>query len=644
MSKSKTEAPYGSWESPITSNLLVSRSDHLGDIRVSAEGIFWTEGRPLEKGRSVLVQMDSKGKINDCVPSTINVRTQAHEYGGICFVPFEDRVYYVNYADQRIYCKSATGNANPLTPVNKMRYADLIVDAPRQRLIAVCEDHSAESQEARNYLVAIDMQGEHAIETLTSGADFYSNPRISPDGTQLAWLSWNHPNMPWDGTDLMLADLDEAGTLKNAKQVAGGLDISVFQPEWSPGGALYFVADPEGWWNLHRYQKGQVECVLKKEAEFGLALWVFGMSTYAIHSDSILYCTYCVNGIWSLGRLNIDAQTLTEIPTEFTDIHSLSCYGDTLVFLGCAPSEPNGFYAFDSESERIRLLKRAGKMDLDTADLSTPKAVEYPTGNGSTAHAFYYPPQNKNYTGLPGELPPLRVIIHGGPTGLATSSFSLSIQYWTSRGFAVMDVNHRGSTGYGRAYRTQLNGNWGVMDREDCLNGAQYLVSEKLADPKRLTIRGGSAGGYSVLSALTFGDVFSAGASYYGICDLEALVSDTHKFEARYMDSLVGPHPEKKEVYQARSPIHHTDQLSCPVIILQGLEDKIVPPNQSEMMVNALKAKGIPVAYLTFEGEQHGFRNAKNIKRSLEGELSFYAQLFGFDPAETIDPTVIMRG
>lgn len=644
MADTKTIAPYGTWKSPITTDLLIGNSLNLHDVRIAPEGIFWTEGRPLEKGRIALVHSTQRGHSQDVTPPDSNVRTRVHEYGGICFVPFNDHVYFVNYSDQRIYCSDSSQNAFPITPENSFRYADLVVDVARRRLICVCEDHSAEGEEAVNSIVAISLEQDHALTTLESGNDFYANPRLSPDGTQLAWVTWNHPNMPWDSTELMLADIDSSGNLNTPMCIAGGADVAVFQPEWSPEGVLYFIADPEGWWNFHRYQNGNVDCLLPMEAEFGLPQWVFGMSTYAFQSATQLYCTYSQKGIWHLASLDLNTHKLTTIPTEFSEISSLSCDGNTLVFLASSPTTPEGVYAMDMANQTIQCLKLSNDLEFHTDNISQAQAIEFPSANQSTAHAFYYPPQNRDYESAEDELPPLVVIIHGGPTGQSSSCFNLGTQYWTNRGFAVLDINHRGSTGFGRAYRTLLYDNWGVVDYEDCLAGAQYLVSQKLADPQRLCIRGGSAGGYTVLCALTFGDVFTTGASYFGVSDVEALARDTHKFESRYCDRLIGPYPEQKALYQKRSPIHSIDQLSCPVIVLQGLDDKIVPPNQAEMIVDALKKKGVPVAYLAFAGEQHGFRKASNIKRSREAEFSFYAQIFGFEPADPIEPVEIING
>jgi dipeptidyl aminopeptidase/acylaminoacyl peptidase len=632
-------APYGSWASPITSDLIVAGSIRLGEIRLDGDRLYWSEGRPTEGGRNVIVHWQPTG-LTDLTPDPFNVRTRVHEYGGGAYIVVDGTVYFSNFADQRLYQQPAGQAPQPITPEGPYRYADAVWDAQRQRLICVREEGQAEGEPV-NTLVGISLTAHHAGTVLMSGSDFYASPRLSPDGRQLAWISWNHPNMPWDGTELWIAAVDEQGQLHGPHCIAGGTEESVFQPEWSPDGVLYFVSDRTGWWNLYRWQDNRVEPLCPKTAEFGLPQWVFRMATYGFASADTLICTYAERGLQILAQLNTRTKELTPIPTPYTAIGGLQVSATQAAFLGGTPDAPSAIATLDLTTHDIQVIRRASTMDIDPGYLSRPQVIEFPTNNGLTAHAIYYPPQNKDFVAPPEERPPLRVQGHGGPTAATSATFNPGIQYWTSRGIAVLDVNYGGSTGYGRAYRERLKGNWGIVDVDDCANGAEYLVKQGQVDGDRLVIQGGSAGGYTTLAALTFRSTFKAGASYYGVSDLKALAEDTHKFESRYLDGLIGPYPERQDLYEARSPIHHVHQLSCPVIFFQGDEDKIVPPNQAEMMVAALKEKGLPVAYVLFEGEQHGFRKAENIKRALDGELYFYAQVFGFTLAEAIEPVAI---
>ncbi len=641
-------APYGSWKSPITADLIVAGTIGLGQIALDGENVYWTEGRPAEGGRNVIVRRTADGKIADMTPSPFNVRTRVHEYGGGTFTVSNGTVYFSNFGDQRLYRQTPGSEPQPLTLEANRRYADAVIDPQRRRIICVCEDHSNGGHEPANCLVSINVEnGEDAL-VLASGSDFYSSPRLSPDNSQLAWLSWNHPNMPWDGTQLWVASIKEDGSLSEPQLVAGGVEESVFQPEWSPDGVLYFVSDRTDWWNFYRWQpslgKGgvwMVESLCEMEAEFGLPQWVFGMSTYAFESANRIICTYTQEGIWYLASLDTQTKQLEVIETPYTEISSLHAANGRAAFMAGSATEPTAIVQMDLATRQIEVLRRSSELEIDTGYLSMPQAIAFPTENGLTAYAIFYPPQNKDYTAPPEEKPPLIVKSHGGPTASTSSAFNLRIQYWTSRGFAFVDVNYGGSTGYGREYRQRLKDNWGIVDVDDCVNAAKYLAEQGLVDGERLAIAGGSAGGYTTLAALTFRDVFKAGASYYGVSDLEILAKETHKFESRYLDGLIGPYPERKDLYEKRSPIHFTDQLSCPVIFFQGLEDKVVPPNQAEIMVEAIKAKGLPVAYVAYEGEQHGFRRAENIKRTLDGEFYFYSRVFGFEPADVIEPVTI---
>lgn len=665
-------ASYGSWRSPITAELIVKGSIGLGQIEVEGDHLYWTEGRPAEGGRSAIVHRDPNGVIKDLIPAPFNARSRVHEYGGGSLAVDQGVVYFVNFADQRIYTvkiqAGANSETNPemnpeikapiaLTEAGNYRYADIAIDRPRQRLIAIREDHSLEG-EPINTLVAIDLTNGSHQQVLASGQDFYSSPALSSDGKYLAWLTWQHPDLPWYNTQLWVAAFDEAGNLEKPQLVAGGKDESIFQPEWGAEGSLYFVSDRSNWWNLYCWQQGEITPICEMAAEFGLPQWVFAMKTYGFASPVVtegsravtersrneeIICTYGQQGIWYLGKINLQTKELVTLDIPYTDISGLRVANGKAMFLGGSATAPTALVMMDLQTQELEVIRVSSQVTVPSSYFSVPEAIAFPTEQGLTAYGFYYPPCNPDYVAIAGEKPPLIVKSHGGPTAATSSSFSLRIQFWTSRGFAVLDVNYGGSTGYGREYRLRLDGQWGIVDVDDCTNGAKYLVSRGLADPQKLAIAGGSAGGFTTLAALTFRDTFQAGASYYGVSDLEALARDTHKFEARYLDRLIGAYPDQQEIYKERSPINFTDKLDCPVIFFQGLEDKVVPPNQAEMMVEALQKKGLPVAYVAYPGEQHGFRQAENIQRTLEGELYFYSRVFGFALAEAIAPVEIFN-
>jgi dipeptidyl aminopeptidase/acylaminoacyl peptidase len=641
----KKVKPYGSWKSPITTDLITSETIKLGGIVIDGQDVYWRESRPREKGRNVIVHHKSNGQTVDVIPPSFNARTRVHEYGGGEFLVIDGTVYFSNFADQRLYC--ANGNPpHPITPKTAMRYADGIFDRSRQRIICVCEDHTNTEREPINTIIGLDLDNKSAgiapRRVLVSGHDFYASPRISPDGKHLAWLAWNHPNMPWDGSELWIGELLSNGLLGCAECVAGGSEEGIFRPTWSPDGTLYFVSDQNGWWNLYRSSDGEkVEPVIEMEAEFGLPQWVFGLSTYAFESAQRIICTYFQQGTWHLNSLDIETKRLDPIEVPYTTISEIRTAPGQVVFQGGSPTESTSIVRLDLATGELETLRRTSQAKIDKKYLSLPRPIEYPTENDLTAHAFFYPPKNDDYDTPTDELAPLLVISHGGPTGMTDNTLDLTTQYWTSRGIAVLDVNYGGSTGYGREYRQRLQGQWGVVDVDDCVNGALHLAKSGAVDRNRLIIRGGSAGGYTTLCALTFRDIFKAGASYYGVGDLEALAKETHKFESRYLDRLIGPYPERRDLYVARSPINFADKLNCPVIFFQGLEDQVVPPVQTEMMVDALCKKKVPVAYVPFEGEQHGFRRAENIKRALDAELYFYSRIFGFPLAEPVKPVTI---
>ncbi len=634
-------APYGSWKSPISADLISTEGRRIIEAVADGEDIYWIEMRSIENGRYVIVRRTPDGETTDVTPPIFSARTRVHEYGGAAFLVNDGTVYFSNFEDQRLYRQSTGSEPQPITSEADLRYADGVIDTERNRLLCVREDHTDTEREATNALVGIPLDGTDDQRVLVSGNDFYSSPRLSPDGTRLAWMTWNHPNMPWDGAELWVGEIGADGSLNHTECVAGGVDESIFQPEWSPDGTLYFVSDRTNWWNLYRYQDGTVEPLCEMEAEFGRPQWIFGMSTYKFVSVNQIICTYTQDGVWHLASLDTVTRRLDSIETPYTSISNLQVLPGGILFNASSSTESASIVRLDLATRQLEVVCRSSEIKIDAGYFSPPQAIEFPTEGGLSAHAFFYPPQNRDYTAPADDLPPLLVISHGGPTSATSTALDLEIQYWTSRGIAVLDVNYGGSSGYGRAYRQRLNGQWGLVDVDDCVNGARYLAEHGYVDADQLAIRGGSAGGYTTLSALTFRDVFKAGASYYGISDLEAMTRDTHKFESRYLDSLIGPYPEEQNLYRERSPIHFTDHLSCPLILFQGLEDKVVPPNQAEMMVEALRAKGLPVAYVPFEGEQHGFRRSENIQRSLEAELYFYAQVFGFVPADTIEPVMV---
>jgi len=634
-------APYGAWKSPLTADWILAGMVGLSAPRADAADLYWIELRPSEAGRNVLVRRTQGGEVSDVTPPGFNVRTRVHEYGGGAYTVSTGTVYFSNFADGRLYRQAPGGAPGPITPEAPMRYADMVVDGGRNRLILIREDHTASDRDAVNTIAALDLAVGDTGQVLVGGNDFYSTPRLSSDGKRLAWLTWNHPNMPWDGTELWLADLDAEGVPVNPRLVAGGLAESIFQPEWSPDGLLHFISDRSGWWNLYRLRDGAVEPLHLMEAEFGQPQWAFGQSTYAFTGPRDLYCVYNGMGTEHLAHLDTETGAFTPIELPYSSISSIQAAGRRLIFIAGSPTTATALVELDPATGERNTLRRSDDRDLDPGYLSVPQAVEFPTEGGLTSHGLFYAPRNRDYRAPDRELPPLLVMIHGGPTSQTSSALRPTIQYCASRGFAVFDVNYGGSTGYGRAYRQRLNGQWGVVDVDDCVNGARYLAEKRLVDPKRLAITGGSAGGYTTLAALTFRDLFHAGASYYGISDLEALEGDDHKFESRYNDSMLGPYPEARDLYRARSPLYSAERLRRPVIFFQGLDDPVVQPVQSEKMVAAMRANGVPVAYLAYPGEMHGFRAAANIKRSLEAEFYFYSRIFGYEPADQIEPVEI---
>ncbi len=627
-------APYGEWISPITTDLIVADTVRLSQPSIENRIVYWVEDRPAEDGRGVLVRWTESEGCRDLVPVLFSVRSRVHEYGGGSYLAVGGRHWFVNERDQNIYEAFLNKDPIQITDTATRRYADLVFDVHHDRLICVVEDHSP-TDEPFNCLVAVSLaDGKETV--LVEGHDFYSNPRLDPEGRRLTWLSWDHPNLPWDSTQPWLAVIKADGSLDDVTPIPVGDDVSVFCPRWSPNGDLYLVSDATDWWNLYRFEDGAMQPVCKQAAEFGLPQWLFGMSTYAFSSESRIICAYTRDGLWHLCSLDTNTAELTELDLPWTAVEHVAADNGCAVLIAGAPDQPRSLVLLDLVTGANEILRVSNKVTNDNGYVSTPKAISYPTGGGEKSHALYYAPANKDYVGPEDELPPLLVICHGGPTAATNTAQKLGIQYWTSRGFAVLDVNYRGSTGFGRSYRQKLYGAWGVADVEDCINGSKYLADQGKVDANRLAISGGSAGGFTVLCALTFHDTFRVGGSHFGIGDLETMFDDTHKFESRYDHWLLGPRSESGQLLIERSPARHADLLNCPVIFFQGLEDKVVPPSQSEIMVETLKKNGLPVAYIAFPNEAHGFRRAESIRASIEGELAFFGKILGFKPADPL--------
>lgn len=625
--------PCGTWESPITSEMLVGGAVRLGEIVVDGDDVWWAETRPDEGGRTVLVRNGT-----DQTDQNINVRTLVHEYGGSAWRVRNGVLVYSQYSDQRLYRLDKLGNSIPLTPEPEIqqsyRYADGRITNNENWYVCVRELHASSAEEPSNEIVAVPLDGSQQIKVLVSGPDFVSSPRVSKEGDQIAWVQWNHPNMPWDDTQLCIASLDEM-LLSNQKVIKSQAE-SFFQPEWDDQGNLHVVSDRNNWWNLFRVDQSTNEIDLTAltniEAEIGLPQWVFGQSRYAFVGDQIWF-VYRKAGIDRLAILSLDGQ-FERIEIDATEIESVVNYQDGIVATVSSWKAESSVMSITREG--IRPLSKIRDLNIDESWFPIPQTFTYQTSDSEEAHALFYPPTNPEYEINEKEKPPLIVLAHGGPTAAARRQLQLAITYWTSRGFGVADVDYRGSTGYGRAFRNRLHDSWGLADVEDCVAVAKYLVAQKKVDKNKLAIKGGSAGGFTVLAALTFHDTFTAGASRYGIADLAILAKDTHKFESRYLDRLVGKWPEDEETYRQRSPIHHIEQLSTPMVILQGSEDPIVPPNQAHLMAQKLKENDIPHALIEFSDEGHGFRKAPNIKKAIESELAFFAHIFGFEPFDDL--------
>lgn len=656
----RSERPYGSWKSPIDSNLIVSNMVRMGKVCLDDNDAFWLETRPEESGRDMICASHSDGMRQDVTPQPFNTRTRVHEFGGGGFTAAGGKVFFSNLLDQRVYVQErkdgqAFQNPRPLTPEPQqpgkhLRFADLALDQKGNRLIAVQEDHRETDQDSPASLVAISLEGdpEALPQILANGADFYTSPRVSPDGSKLAWLQWNHPDMPWYRTELWIADITDDGTLKNKKALIADDNDAITQPEWSPDGLLYFCSDRSGWWNIYRIRDGLIERIMDAEVECGVPHIYFGNTTYGFASKDRIVCAFAEKGLWTLAELNIPLRKLERIDCRFQEITFLKVNDQRAVFRGGSPSEPVSIVEFNISNRDFRVLKRSFEMKAELAAqlskyLSTPESIAFPSEGGRIANAFYYPPSNADFCAEEKELPPLIVKIHGGPNNQAFNSLDLTNQYWTSRGFALVDVNYGGSSGYGREYRDRLRMNWGIVDNQDAAAAARYLIERGLVDPKRIAITGMSAGGFATICGVTFHEIFSAGSAHFGIGDMEAMANLFHKFQSRFLRTMIAPFPEKREEYKKRSAINFVEQIKCPLLLFHGALDSIVPISQSELLAEKLKELNKPYALVTFADEPHVFRKAENIKLTMETELAFYSMLFKFQPADSLNPADLSK-
>lgn len=628
--------PFGAWESPISASEIAAGGTSLQALSASGDSVYLIESRPSEMGRQVLLRLPSRGDFSECTPSNFNTRTRVHEYGGGDYWVHEGVIFAVSFSDQKVYrIDDEESEPVAITPrseiANSLRYANGTVSSDGSTIYCVQENH-LDPEHILNQIVCFPSDGSIDPRVIFSGTDFVSSPKISPDGLTLTWLSWDHPNMPWDGTQLHMAEINSDGGLSNRKLIAGGSEESITQPTWSPDGVLHFISDRSGWWNLYFFENEEITRLVELDADFAGPDWQFGFSSYDFMADSSVICTYKDRDRDILIKVGREDSVPEKIQNDYSSISDVSVLNDVIYFIGSSPVVPAELVSISLAENTINTLRQSREATIDASFISEAEFIEFDTTESAKSFALFYPPKHAHSQGAPDEKPPLLVMSHGGPTSATSTSYNLAIQYWTSRGIAVVDVNYRGSSGFGRAYRNALRNQWGVFDTADCIAAARFLEQRGDVDGSRMAIRGGSAGGYTTLCALTFHDVFQAGASYYGVADAEILATETHKFESRYLDQLMGPYPAARDVYVSRSPIHYADQIRAAVIVFQGLEDQIVPPAQAELMVDGLVQNKLPHVYMTFRGEQHGFRQAANIIKTLESELSFYGQILGFSP------------
>jgi len=635
-------AAYGAWASPVTVDDAVGASRAVTDVEIDNGALWFGEARPDKGGQTQIIRLRPDGAVEEVLPADLSARSRVHEYGGGALLPDKGHVYFVNDRDQRIWQDRPGGKPQPLTPAGPWRYADMAADPAGGRLVAVREDHSG-GGEARNELVAIDL-ADGTVTPLWQGSDFVAAPRFSRDGGRLAWIAWDHPNMPWDATSLHVALCGAGGGLENVYTIAAARDgYAVMQPCWSEDGTLYFLSDEPGDWSLFRWRGGAAELVAHLDGEIGGPAWNFGTRAFALIDDRLAVAALTRSGVDTLVTIDLVTGTARPLASPFTAImQRVLADGRSAIVLAASAEEGFALHRVPLEGGGPALVHRPAGADIPPGFAAHPHALSFATTDGATAHAFYYPPLNPGFAAPQEAHPPLIVTAHGGPTAGAKPSLTAWRTYWTSRGFAILDVNYRGSTGFGRAYRKALDGRWGEADIADVVAGARYCAANGLADPGRMAIYGGSAGGYVVLAALAFHpEVFAAGVNLFGISDLEALAHDTHKFEAHYTDTLIGPLPQAKDVYRARSPLYAADRIRAPLLTLQGLDDKAVPPSQSQAIYDAVRANGVATAYIPFEGEGHGFRKAENQRRTLTATHFFLARVFGLQPPDALEPVAI---
>ncbi len=620
-------SPYGSWKSPITSDLISKSIIKFGHLAINKNNIYWVETRPNEKGRNVLVSKSPDNIFHDLTPSPFNVRTRVHEYGGADFLVVDKVIYFSNFKDQALY-KLQQNSIKKISFNLNSRYADGIFDKHRNHLIYVREEHVKNKKEPINSIISINLKNNLHEKVIISGNDFYSSPKLSPNNHQLSWISWNHPNMLWDNTEFWVANLDSDGSLVDKTLNSGGKNESVLQPTWSPQGKLYFISDKNGWWNIYSLNKdGSIECIYSMKADFDRPQWTFGNTNIVFESENQIICSFTKNGIWYIAKIDLNKNTLSTFPLPYSSIRNLCIEDHNLFFIGSSPIIPASIIKFNLNTLKTTIIKTSSQLKIDKNYISIPKHIKFKTGNGFTAYGLFYHPKNKNYNGPKNHKYPLIIQTHGGPTASTSTAFDLKLQYWTSRGFSVFDINYRGSSGHGRKYRQSLYGFWGLYDVEDCINGVKTLIKDNKVDETQVIIRGSSAGGYTTLASLTSNNIFNAAASYYGISDLSSLRKNTHKFESYYLDNLIGDYENSKKIYDVRSPINSINNISCPTILFQGLDDTVVPPDQSYLIFDALRKRGVPTTYISFENEQHGFRQSENIKYALDSELQFYSKI-----------------
>ncbi len=630
----KTTKPYGGWESKLSANLLASRGKRFGQMQLDNGALYWLEVRASEQGRGVIVK-SSNGKLEEVLPKDISVRSRVHEYGGGDFIVRDDVIYFSNAKDDRIY-KFKDGSLKALTPICESindRFADFDLHPNGQCLVAVRERHTEDNQVINDLVsIAVSSENQQQVTLLHTGYDFYSYPRFEPNGERLCWTCWEQPDMPWDSTELWVADWQN-NKIAAAHIVTGGNGDSIFQPSWDQNGNLHYVSNTSGWANLYVHINGVLNALTPIDRDFAMPQWIFAQGSYVIQKNNNnagdIYALYFENGEQNLCHIDENTGHIEPVDLPFSHFEGQLLVDDHyLYFCAASPTVELAMYRYHLQSKKLDKLTQLANFVLPEKQISVAEGIHF-NSNDKHCHAFFYKPVNSEFDAPKNTLPPLIVISHGGPTGATNNALSAEIQFWTNRGFAVVDVNYSGSTGFGKKYQQRLNGNWGIYDVEDCIAATEFLVAENKVDKNKLLIRGGSAGGYTTLCALTFHDIFTAGMSRYGVSDLEALANECHKFEGRYTDNMVGPLPQSLDIYKQRSPIYHTDKLSCPILLLQGSDDKVVPPNQSQMLADALDEKRIPHAYLLFEGEGHGFRQAETIIKAFNTELYFYQKILG---------------